>query len=466
MFAEFGPAPISLYFDLNTFEGPSHWVAKFRRSSGWLMVAEATIQSEHDILTTRLVVACDQNELAVPSFQALNLTQCHWHRVTECLESAPEILSELLLEEEGGLVRRWHREMNTGLAASFEAQEMRIAELEGRTNALVSANDARIADLRRRCRHPALSLDLRSTMTSIIRDIERENDELVEELALTRTLMREEAAEEEEVWWSRSDILVEVEPVHVVQWKCGGVGRGDHLDYAPPIRPVNYYFGGDISRAYRSLFPQSVDRYRIPVTISSELSDFAHPEVLISPSATSDLTINTEICDAEPVQCPAQAQLSGGQPPSPEHPKPPIVKVVPAPPPWTPERISKLSSMWLAGHSPSHIAKTLGGTSRNAVLGKAKNLGLTFLSGKTALTSINSRKKSANPHMEMSKSLIKLDSHVRRLKDNLTTLEFKGRKFCAGSKKYKRNEEERAVLIREIAQLQNQIAVIKRSKEV
>lgn len=461
MFAEFGPAPVCLDLDFDTFEGPSHWVARFRRSSGWLMVAEATVQSEHDIQTTRLVVACDENELAVPSFQALNLTQCHWHRVAECSESTPDVLTELMLEEESGLVRRWHREKNTELAELFEAHEMRIAELEGRTNALILANDARMDELRRRRRHPALSPDLRGAMTAIIRDMEHENDDLVDELALTRNLMREQTAEEEEALWSRSDILVEVEPVHLVRWKCGGVGRGDHLDYAPPMQPVNYYLGGDVRRAYRSLFPQSVDRYRIRHIAPSTVLVLAQPEAPTTP----DVTPNAEPNKLEPVERPERVEPCAGQSPAPKPPTLPITAITAPPSPWTPERVEMLSSMWRADHTARQIAETLGGTSRNAVLSKAKRLGLSFERGRMAPPPTAVPIQSANPQMDRRKSLIKLDSEVRRLKGNLITLEFKGRKFFAGSKKYKRNEEERAVLNREIAQLQNQIAAINGSKE-
>jgi GcrA cell cycle regulator len=43
---------------------------------------------------------------------------------------------------------------------------------------------------------------------------------------------------------------------------------------------------------------------------------------------------------------------------------------------WTDERIDQLKQMWQAGHTASQIAETLGGVSRNAVIGKAHRLGL------------------------------------------------------------------------------------------
>ena len=43
---------------------------------------------------------------------------------------------------------------------------------------------------------------------------------------------------------------------------------------------------------------------------------------------------------------------------------------------WTADRVARLKQLWEAGLSASQIASELGGASRNAVLGKAKRLGL------------------------------------------------------------------------------------------
>jgi GcrA cell cycle regulator len=43
---------------------------------------------------------------------------------------------------------------------------------------------------------------------------------------------------------------------------------------------------------------------------------------------------------------------------------------------WTDERIEQLKSLWTEGLSASHIAKVMGGVSRNAVIGKVHRLGL------------------------------------------------------------------------------------------
>ena len=43
---------------------------------------------------------------------------------------------------------------------------------------------------------------------------------------------------------------------------------------------------------------------------------------------------------------------------------------------WTPERESKLKALWKKGHTASQIAALIGGTTRNAVIGKANRLNL------------------------------------------------------------------------------------------
>ena len=48
---------------------------------------------------------------------------------------------------------------------------------------------------------------------------------------------------------------------------------------------------------------------------------------------------------------------------------------------WTDERVETLKKMWGDGQSASHIAKELGGVTRNAVIGKVHRLGLSNRAG-------------------------------------------------------------------------------------
>tara|TARA_R110000868_G_scaffold145660_4_gene366003 strand:- start:2700 stop:3236 length:537 start_codon:yes stop_codon:yes gene_type:complete len=45
-------------------------------------------------------------------------------------------------------------------------------------------------------------------------------------------------------------------------------------------------------------------------------------------------------------------------------------------PTWTDERVERLKQLWSEGHSASEVAKTLGGITRNAVIGKVHRLKL------------------------------------------------------------------------------------------
>ncbi|MEP3156879.1 MAG: hypothetical protein ABJO64_11220 [Nitratireductor sp.] len=218
MFAEFGEAPLCLELDLDSYEGSWQHIARFRRGSGWLMVAKCTIQSEHDILTAKLVAACDEHEHAIPAFQAAHLTECDWINPTYCDELPPAILDDLICEEEGALIARWHREKNSALAEAFEDQESRIAELEGRAQSIITRNERQIGELRQRRRHPDATPDMRRVMGQIIRELDDENDELLTEMAETRSAIREQANQFEEALWSREDLLIEVTPLHIVRW--------------------------------------------------------------------------------------------------------------------------------------------------------------------------------------------------------------------------------------------------------
>jgi hypothetical protein len=128
MFAEIGQAPISLALDFSSYEGDWKHVSAFYGQSGWLLAAQATIQSEHDLLTSALIVACDDRDNVIPSWRALHLTQCSWSELDYCYEEPPQELDDLLCEEEGAFYARWQRATNTELAALYE-QSQRKAEM-------------------------------------------------------------------------------------------------------------------------------------------------------------------------------------------------------------------------------------------------------------------------------------------------------------------------------------------------
>ena len=70
---------------------------------------------------------------------------------------------------------------------------------------------------------------------------------------------------------------------------------------------------------------------------------------------------------------------------------------------WTPEREEKLKELWKKGHSGSEIANILGGTTRNAVIGKAHRLKLQARSVSTKPTTKISAEKDDVPQTKKQK---------------------------------------------------------------
>ena len=70
---------------------------------------------------------------------------------------------------------------------------------------------------------------------------------------------------------------------------------------------------------------------------------------------------------------------------------------------WTDERVEKLKELWNEGMSASQIAKTLGGVTRNAVIGKVHRLGLSNRATAGAATKEKAAKADAAPKPKAAK---------------------------------------------------------------
>ena len=221
MFEGIGLAPVCVTLDLDTYEGPWTHVERFRRTSGWITAVRATIQSEHDILSTRLIAACDDRDNPIESWRAANLTHCEWSELAECDEHPPEVLDDLLCEEEGAFYARWQREMNTDLSALWDRAQRRIETLEAKATLRSQMLQSQIADLRRRRRMAGVSTDTQIAINAIIADIEAEYDTSITQLIDRRAQLRREADYSEEALWQRSDILIEFDPIYTVRWTSG-----------------------------------------------------------------------------------------------------------------------------------------------------------------------------------------------------------------------------------------------------
>lgn len=234
MQADCNAVPIILELDFDTFEGPWQYIQRFRGRSGWLLIAEATIQSEHDLMTSRLVAACDECERPIPAFQAEHLAECEWVKLGECAELYPAVLDEVLLQEEGALRAQWLRERNAALAEAFEKQEQVIADLEGRARSRVRQLERKAARLRYQRRHPDTGPATRARLGLEIAAIEDETDVVMDDLTRDRAAVRRTYEAFEDKLWAREDVLVEVEVTHCIQWSGNRASR-----YSPIYQPVS-----------------------------------------------------------------------------------------------------------------------------------------------------------------------------------------------------------------------------------
>lgn len=398
MFPEFGQSPKCLELDLDSYEESWTHIAAFRGQSGWLLVARATIQSEHDLLRGKLIAACDDYETPIPAWRATHLTQCRWNRLDHCYEEPPEILDDLLCEEEGAFYARWQREMNTGLADLYDRAQRNIEALEAKATARTREVDLQIADLRRRRRMADASDAARAMFTEIIAELEAEHDQAINQLARQRAALRHEADATEEALWQRTDVLIEVEPLCLVRWRAKSNQSAAHL--LDPEQPGS---GG-------------ISLLRVQRTGLSALAQRRAKEAL------------EEARRAETACAEALARQAAA------------------------EKARKASPL------PARVAKPQ--TANHSDLPKASPILRKLAAAKAPTTPIVTVPPPPAPPApsDAASPYGKLDIERDLLAGMLEGLAEKGRKFLSGSPKYRRNIEERADLARQIAALDAQIA--------
>lgn len=220
MLEEFRQAPLCMELDLDTYEG--HWshVARFRGQSGWLIGANATLESATEIYRTTIVAACDEQDEPIPAFQAAHLLECSWSDLRPCAEHPPELLDDLLCEEEGQVYARWQRETNSALRRHLNETEDRVAVVEAEARVSTNRLLRQIDDLRRRRRFPGLTAEARSIFDTLIADLDAENDRLFEASRGKVAQIRADAEQLEEQLWRQEDVLIEVEPFCLVAWRA------------------------------------------------------------------------------------------------------------------------------------------------------------------------------------------------------------------------------------------------------
>lgn len=216
----FGLAPVCLEFDLDSYDGPSTHVERFRGRSGWLVVAEAYISSAEGDWLTSVVAACDEYGEPVPAFMAPNLIACACSHPSPCDEIPPDELDDLLEDAAHELKLKWLRESNTALARLAESAAVRIATLEGQTKVLVEDIDRRIADFHRRRRMANVPDAARAVFQDAIIGFEMEREVITERLAAGQRQVRRAVEEEERLLLGRASVGVVLEPLYRVRWSA------------------------------------------------------------------------------------------------------------------------------------------------------------------------------------------------------------------------------------------------------
>src|SRR5204862_3387130 len=87
---------------------------------------------------------------------------------------------------------------------------------------------------------------------------------------------------------------------------------------------------------------------------------------------------------------------------------------------WTDERIERLKKMWHDGATASEIADELGGVSRNAVIGKARRLGLEQRPSPVKPGEEKEKKAAAAPAAAAPKPAAKAEASAARASDAAT----------------------------------------------
>ena len=386
MLEGFGLAPVTLDLYLDSYEGPWTHVERFRGRSGWLLVAEATIHTPTVEATFNIVAACDDREMPIPAFMRPNLLACACSIPKPCDEYPPDVLDEILCEEEGELIRNFYRENSTSLAELFERTAAQIERLEATTRRFVEIGERQIADLRRRRRTPGASLSEREALNALIAAIEDENDAAVDAMLKRTHSIRTASAAMEEALIAGDDLVLEVEPAYYVRWTGRGAPRGQQISRRQ-IPPVQFTAGcgapapdedtGKPIGSFDPMAPSNEDK-RTRLLRQLEAARRAVEEAKSSSAqwqsphgrAQSNRLRAAEEKVRYLISRLSDERVAVSQVQSPGDDSPGRG--------WTKQRVALMTRMWLDGNSASRIASELGGVSRNAVIGKAERLGLPF----------------------------------------------------------------------------------------
>lgn len=425
MFPEFAQTPISLALDFSAYEDDWRHVAAFRGQTGWLLMAKATIQSEHDLLGAKLVVACDDQENAIPSWRAIHLVQCPWSGLDHCHDEPPDILDDLLCEEEGALYARWQREANAELAALHDRAQHSMEALDAKAVIKARQIERQIGELRRR-RRMTENVDSRTTFAAVIADLERESDADIERLMQRRDTLRRRADAIEESLWQRADVLIEVEPLRLIHWRDG------HPQAECPLTPV--------WKAGRFYAPMAASPGVEPSIVLAELN------VALAGKSKKKHQLQGEEAGApaRPVPTPSKSQK----------PPPKITQGTY----WTFARLAVLHRQWNDGVPAQEIAAQLGGIKPNALIGKAHSIGLSKRVGQQNISTTRTDDAPTSEEEQKQKLVFRVTKRREEARQRVRSLEVVLGALAAHSPREQRVRAKHGQAERELAYLDKKLA--------
>lgn len=183
-----GFAPVSVRIDLDSFDGPPHYVQRFRRGHGWLVVADVEGCFNEARLHERIAVACTEHGHPHPAFQVRHLLQCDWSLPGPCDGYVPLELDALLEEEQGALAIRWVRARDRGLRRLIEEGNARLQALGRRADMHLARVERHAQDLRRRRLMPNLPPHAREVFGLALADLNETRDRTLASARATRAL--------------------------------------------------------------------------------------------------------------------------------------------------------------------------------------------------------------------------------------------------------------------------------------
>lgn len=216
-----GFAPASVRIDLDSFDGPPHYVQRFRRCRGWLLVADVEARFDDGRHHERITVACTEHGNAHPAFQAQHLLTCDWSPPAVCDSYVPPELDTLLEEEQGALAVRWVRARALELRRLIEDGDARLQSLQTKADAYLTRLERTAQDLRRRRLMPNLTTHAREIFGLALADLDETRDRALAGVRAARRILATEIENAEETALTGLRVKLEVSPLIVAYWRTG-----------------------------------------------------------------------------------------------------------------------------------------------------------------------------------------------------------------------------------------------------